>query len=199
MQMISKDNYENLLNKYGDVASWTVWTRPDNRPKSNMRDLSVFNAPDLLNQLNNKYVFVALNGSGMHDNHFEKDKAWHNFHSDNPRGHDYKLRYALNGTPFWGSYLTDIIKDIEGPDSNIVMKDIRNNPVIMKKNIELFNEELSLLGGKPVIIALGDASYNLIKEYYKGDNEVVKIKHYSYTIGKEKYREEVLATLSKYV
>ena len=199
MQMIENDSYEKLLKKYWDVASWTIWTQPDVLPKSNMGDLSAFDDPNLLDYLNNKYVFVALNGSGRHEGYFDPNRAWHNFHSDNPRGNDYKLRYALNGTPFWGSYLTDIIKYFEEVDSNKVIKYVRANPAIMQKNIRAFNEELSLLGGKPIIIALGDASYNLIKEYYKGDNEVTKIKHYSYTIGKEKYREEVLATLSKYM
>ena len=34
----------------------------------------------------------------------------------------------------------------------------------MRQNIEAFKDELRLLGGSPVIVALGGASYNLITE-----------------------------------
>ena len=38
--------------------------------------------------------------------------VWSNFHSDdNKRQNDYKLRFALMGTHFWGSYITDVIKE----------------------------------------------------------------------------------------
>jgi len=48
--------------------------------------------------------------------------------------------------------------------------------------IEAFKDELRLLGGSPVIVALGGASYNLITENLKGNYRICKIKHYSYTI-----------------
>lgn len=197
--MISKDNYNELRKKYWDVASWALWKEPGARPKSNVGDLSVFDDPELLQKINTGFVFVGLNGSGKHDEYLDFSKAWYNFHSDMPRGNDYKLRYALMGTPFWGSYITDIIKYYQEVDSTKAAKYAKSHPEVMKENIEAFNEELRLLGGSPVIVALGDAASDLIKENFCGVNEITKIKHYAFTIGKEDYRAEVIAILSKYL
>ena len=46
--MISKDTYELLKSKYGDVASWAVWSEPGSSPRSNTADMSVFDREDLL-------------------------------------------------------------------------------------------------------------------------------------------------------
>ena len=195
--MISQQNYNELLKKFWDVASWAMWKKPiGDRPKSNVGNLAVFNDPDLLEKINTGFVFVGLNGSGKHEDYLESDKAWFNFHSDSPRGHDYKLRYALYGTPLWGSYITDIIKYYQEVDSSKVVSYVRNNPEVLKENIEAFREELNLLGGRPVIVALGGAAYDFLSENLGNEYKIIKVKHYSFTIGKEKYREEMLEALS---
>ena len=195
--MISQQNYNELLKKFWDVASWAMWKKPiGDRPKSNVGILAVFNDPDLLEKINTGFVFVGLNGSGKHEDYLESDKAWFNFHSDSPRGHDYKLRYALYGTPLWGSYITDIIKYYQEVDSSKVVSYVRNNPDVLKENIEAFREELNLLGGRPVIVALGGAAYDFLSENLGNEYKIIKVKHYSFTIGKEKYREEMLEALS---
>lgn len=195
--MISQQNYNELLKKFWDVASWAMWKKPiGNCPKSNVGNLAVFNAPDLLEKINTGFVFVGLNGSGKHEDYLESDKAWFNFHSDSPRGHDYKLRYALYGTPLWGSYITDIIKYYQEVDSSKVVSYVRNNSEVLKENIEAFREELNLLGGRPVIVALGGAAYDFLRENLGKEYKIIKVKHYSFTIGKEKYREEMLEALS---
>ena len=198
--MINQNIYNELKKRYGKVSSWTIWSQPiDNRPKSNMGSLDVFDDPDLMNKLNTRFVFVGLNGSGKHDEFYDPNKPWHNFHSDNPRGNDFKLRYALNATPFWGSYITDIIKDYEEVDSGKVVKYTKEHPEIMRKNIQTFKDELRLLGGNPVIIALGNASFKLLKNHLAGDYNIYKIKHYAAYISKENYRKELLETLSIYL
>lgn len=197
--MINQQEYNELYEKYGKVASWTIWSQPTDRPKSNMGRLDVFDDPELLSKINTGFVFVALNGSGVHDGYFDPNKAWNSFHSDNPHGHDYKLRFALNDTPFWGSYITDIIKYFSEVDSGKVVKYLKNNQDIIVKNIEVFKDELRLLGGDSVIVALGDSSYNIITNNMQGNYRICKIKHYSYLMSKEKYREEVLETLSKFL
>ena len=63
-------------------------------------------------------------------------------------------------------------------------------------NIDAFKEESGLLGGHPVLIALGSATYDFLTESFGREYKIIKIKHYSYTIGKEKYREELLEALS---
>ena len=198
--MINQNIYNELKKRYWNVSSWTIWSQPiDNRPKSNMGSLNVFDDPDLLNKLNTRFVFVGLNGSGVHEGFYDPIKPWHNFHSDNPRGNDYKLRYALNATPFWGSYITDIIKDYEEVDSSKVATHINQDPEFIKENIDIFMDELRLLGGKPVIIALGNASFKLLKKHLVGNYNIYKIKHYAAYIGKENYRKELLETLSIYL
>ena len=195
--MISQQNYNELLEKFWDVASWAMWSKPtDNRPKSNVGNLSVFNDPDLLEKINTGFVFVGLNGSGQHNDFLEFDKAWFNFHSASPRGHDYKLRYALYGTPLWGSYITDIIKYFPEVDSGKVVRYVKDNPEVLKENIKAFRQELNLLGGHPVIVALGGAAYDFLVENLGTEYKIVKVKHFSFTIGKEKYREEMIAALS---
>ena len=195
--MISQKNYNELLEKYWDVASWAIWMQAGrDRPKSNVGDLSVFKTQNLLESINTGFVFVGLNGSGVHNDYLELGNAWFNFHSASPRGHDYKLRYALYGTPLWGSYITDIIKYYPEVDSGKVVKYVKNNPDVLKQNIAAFREELRLLGGQPVIVAMGGAVYDFLTENLGQEYKIIKVKHFSFTIGKEKYREEMLDALS---
>ena len=87
------------------------------------------------NKLNDKYVFVALNWAGTHG--VQEDKPWKNFHSSYPYQNDFKLRYALMDTPFWGSYITDIIKEFPELSSKKVVSHFNNNPNEIKKHINL--------------------------------------------------------------
>ena len=123
-------------------------------------------------------------------------KAWHNFHSSSLHGQDYKLRYALMDTPYWEACITDAIKGLPEVDSNKVAPYLRSNPDIINKNMEILKEEIELLGTKPVIVALGGKSYEIISKYFGNQYTVKKIIHYSFRIGKEKYREHVLQVLS---
>ena len=193
--MIGKENYDKLMNKFGNVASWALWAKPTFSAKSNTEDLSVFETDNLLEILNPKYVFVGLNASSTHGDSLFKNKPWYNFHSSYSRQNDYKLRYALMDTPYWGGYITDIIKEYPEVDSNKVSKFINGNNQILYKNLELFKEEISLLGGKPVLIALGSKVFDILNKYFGNEYNVLKIKHYSFTIGKEDYRKEVLSIL----
>lgn len=194
--MIEKKNYEELLHNYGNVASWAIWKKPSEQLKSNMKDVSMFMEDGILKELNPNYVFVGLNGSGVHNDYMDNSKPWHNFHSSNPHGHDYKLRYALMNTPYWGAYITDAIKKLPEVDSNKVISYLKKHPEIVKENMENLKREISLLGVKPTLIAMGNQSYDLIHAYLGKEYTVKKIKHYSYTIGKEDYREHVLQVLS---
>ena len=193
--MISKNNYLQLKEKFGHLASWAIWKMPSGTPKSNTSDLSVFNDEEVLNILNTNYVFVGLNAAANHGNYNEEEHDWHCFHSAYCRQNDYKLRYALAGTKFWGSYITDIIKKHEETDSSKVVAYVNKNPDVLKENIKLFEEELELLGENMVLIALGTATYNFLNKCLGHKYKICKITHYSHQIGKEKYREEVLDVL----
>lgn len=192
---ISENNYLELKKKFGHLASWAIWKMPDGKPKSNTSDLTIFNDEQILSKLNTNYVFVGLNAAANHGDYNEEKHDWHCFHSAYAFQNDYKLRYALADTRFWGSYITDIIKEHKETDSSKVVSYIKKNPEILAKNVELFEEELGLLGGNPVLIALGTATYSFLNECFGEKYKIYKITHYAHQIGKEKYRDEVLNSL----
>lgn len=194
--MIEKNIYESLKEKYGHVASWAIWRRPSGTVKSNMRDVSMFDSEDVLEKLNPNYVFVGLNGSGVHDDYMDMDRPWHNFHSSNPRGHDFKLRYALMDTPYWGAYITDSIKGLAEVDSGKVSTYLKMHPEAEIEAMDILRSEIEMLGDHPVVICLGGKSYELVSKHLGNQFTVKKITHYSYQIGKETYRKHVLNVLS---
>lgn len=196
--MITLEQYELLEKEFGTVSSWAIWAPQRDTVKSGTGDLSVFEDDNLLNQLNPNYVFVGLNASNTHvqQNGRAQECVWGNFHSsDNRRQHDYKIRYALMNTPYWGGYMTDIIKYHAEVDSSKVARFLKDNPQVVKENIDLFNREMKILGTVPTIVAFGDKTYDILETYLHGQYKIVKVKHYSFTIGKEDYRNELLAAL----
>jgi hypothetical protein len=57
----------------------------------------------------------------------------------------------------------------------------------------VFIKEIEDLGSsKPLLVALGDATYEILVRNLK-DYRILKIKHYSHYMSKEKYREEVIS------
>lgn len=192
--MISKKTYEKLRKEYGLISSWTIWEFPTYNAKSNTSDIAFFENSNITNKLNNKYVFVGLNVSSTHG--IQDVKPWVNFHSNYRYQNDYKLRYALMNTKFWGSYITDIIKNYPEVDSSKVMRYLRSNNDIVQNNIIEFEKELSILSkDKPILIAIGNDSFNILNKYLSEKYKIIKIPHYSMQISKENYRAEVLKTL----
>ena len=194
--MIDIERYNKLKEKYGQVASWTIWNEPGLTPKSNTDDMSIFEDENICNKLNDKYVFVALNWAGTHG--VQEDKPWKTFHSSYPYQNDFKLRYALMDTPFWGSYITDIIKDFPELSSKKVVSHFRKNPNEIEKHINSFKEELSVLSDeKPILIAVGNDSYNILNDNLSEEYEIHRIMHYSARINKEDYKNKVCEKLKK--
>lgn len=194
--MIDKISYETMKSKYGHVGSWAIWKYPDKTPKSNTDDMNWVTDPDLLLRINTGYVFVGLNWSSTHGDQSKGGTiSWKNFHSGYSRQNDYKLRYALQGTKYEGSYMTDIIKLYAEVDSNKVSEYIREHPEEVKKNIIDFEEEISFLGDKPTLVAMGGQTYKILKDNLGNKYKILQIMHYSYTIGQEDYREKVLKVL----
>ena len=192
--MISKDRYEILKARYGDVSSWAIWKEPGQSPRSNTGDMSVFDHPDLLEVLNPNIVFVGLNASSTHGS--RRDGRWYpwmNFHSDYARQNDYKLRYALMGTPLWGAYITDVIKRYPEVDSSKVRKMLSNEPDFVRKNVNDLLEEIHILTPDlPVLAALGEYTYSILKKNLPDYYKIIPLWHYSAMIGKEDYRALVL-------
>ena len=176
--MISKKQYELMKAEFGTVSSWAVWAPQIDTVKSGTGDISFFEKDDIVDVLNPNYVFVGLNASSTYvqKTGVANIRVWGNFHStDNRRQHDYKLRYALQETPYWGGYITDIIKYHAEVDSNKVSRFLREHPEVVRENIALFNREIEILGTKPVLIALGDKVYEILTTYLRGQYTIVKV------------------------
>lgn len=122
----------------------------------------------------------------------EPGDPWFNFHAGR---NDFKLRYALQGTRYWGSYITDAIKDYQETNSGEVEKTLRKDPKRVDENLKGLREELELLGGKPVLVALGYAAEKNLRRMRSEGHEVVSILHPARYIGKKEYRDRVLEVL----
>lgn len=197
--MIDLNTYNIMKEKYGEVASWAIWRPAGATPKSNTNDMSWVNDVDLLEKINTGFIFVGLNGSSTHGDQWNGQTVyWANFHSGYSRQNDYKLRYATQGTRYWGSYITDLIKHYPEVDSSKVRSYLRNHPEVITENIKEFEKEISYLGKNPIIVALGGATYEMLKKHLGYKYKIALVKHYSFTIGKEDYRDELLSILNKY-
>jgi hypothetical protein len=192
--MITLTQYELIRSKHGEYASWAVWAESSGKPKSNMGDLNHFEDPEIIHHLRNDVVMVALNFSRT-----IATTPFINFHDANPRAQDYKIRHAFKDTPYWGAYMTDVIKRHVDVVSSQVMKYLKANPTVVLKNLELLREELADLGAhRPTIIAFGNDSHSLLEtglhpsEY----SRLVKLTHYSHQISKEKFKAQALERLT---
>ena len=198
--MLSKEIYELMKSKYGIVGSWAVWTSASDTPKSNTSDMSWLNSENLLDTLDTGYIFVGLNWSSTHgDQTLGGTLYWTNFHSSYVYQHDYKLRYALTNTRYWGSYITDLIKFYYEVDSAKVKKELKQNPQLITDNIRSFEEEIGYLKENPVLVAMGSDTFNMLQKHLGHKYRVAQIRHYSSYISKDNYREEVLKALEMYV
>ena len=194
--MITKETYELMKTKYGQVGSWAVWDPATNTPKSNTAGMEWLASSNLLEFLDTGFIFVGLNWSSTHgDQTKDGTLDWTNFHSSYSYQHDYKLRYALSETRYWGSYMTDFIKLYPEVDSAKVKKYLKQSPEVIDKSVAIFEEEIGYLQKNPVLVAMGGDVYRLLDKNLGHKYKIAQIKHYSSYISKEDYREEVLNVL----
>jgi hypothetical protein len=177
MAKITFESYNKIREKYGNISSWAIWSEHSNiKSKLGMEDISFFENPTqmTLDRLNPNIILVGLNIS-------EKiERIFGNFHPDKTSAQDYKTRFALQGTMFWGAYMTDVIKSYEEKISGNLMKYLRTNQDFEKENIKLFEQELIDIGSQnTIIIAFGNDSYNILKRNLKDKYRIYKVPHYS--------------------
>ena len=190
------EQYQKIKNKYGKMASWAIWKEWNtyDKSKAGMGDISFFEnpTPELLESLKPNIVLVALNLSK------EINRSFSNFHPNYSTAHDYKIRYALHGTPLWGAYMTDMIKDFEEKISGNVRTFLLENPSFVQQNIDFLKQELVDMGASnPIVIAFGRDTYRILRKHLKGEFNIFKVTHYSHRISKEKLREEFQLLLSQ--
>lgn len=188
---ISVHHLEEIKLKYGHMSSWAIWREKDAKEKSNISDLSIFVNP--INAiLTPNVIFVGLNISK------KITEPFGNFHSVSSRSHDYKIRYALKDTIFWGSYMTDIIKDFEEKVSGNLMKFLNKNPLFLQENINAFEDELLFIGShNPIIIAFGNDCYKILNKNLKNKYKIYKVPHFSSCVSKEKLRMQILTIIKE--
>ncbi len=188
--MISRDKFDYIKEKYGYYSSWAVWAEEGDKPKSNIGDLAILDPdlnPKLLQTLTTDFILVALNISRG-----DIKEPLGNFHDRRPEATDYKIRYALRDTPFWGSYMTDIIKDFDQKISGKVATYLRQNKPFEEDNVLFFRNELKEIGSEdPTLIAFGNISFGILNRYFKNEYKILKIPHYANYTSKETYREQV--------
>jgi hypothetical protein len=191
--MISSARFLDIKGKHGHYASWAIWRESSGKPKDGVGDPTIFETSergDLLKQLNPGIVLVGLNIS-------RPIKApFGNFHDPRPGAMAYKIRYALKGTPLWGAYMTDIIKDFEEKTSGNVIGYLRKSKQFERDNIEAFKAELKDLGvSAPTLIAFGRGAFEILNRHLGQDYGIWRLPHYSNYISKEAYRGQVAALI----
>lgn len=176
---MNKEQYEILKEKFGHIASFTIWSSPIHGEKSNTSNLELLEKEDLNSYIQTSYVFVDYKSStGYNQRRDGKNIAWMNFHSDKARQNDYKLRYALKDTPLWASYITPLCKEHS-----------------MEENLRILTEELSYFEN-PTLIALGGNVYKELRSHFQDQYKIIVIKHPSFEIKLDEYRQEIIEKAS---
>ncbi|MEX2490477.1 MAG: hypothetical protein WD425_01815 [Nitrospirales bacterium] len=193
--MISIEKFVEIRENFGHFASWAIWADEGANPKDNIDDLSVLNPyvnPRLLKMLHGNSILLGLNISRR------IERPLGNFHDPRSMATDFKIRYAFKDTSYWGSYMTDIIKDFEERASGKMMSFLRSNKDFERENILKLREEIEVLGfSNPVLVAFGKDAEKIVKRNLCKEFQIVGIPHYANYISKENYRAQVCGQLSK--
>ena len=193
---IDRTTFELVKKRHGNHASWAVWAEPTDTSKLNMGDLSVLDPdenPTLLGILRNDAVMLGLNVSGE----MPEPAPFRNFHYAGAC-QDYKTRYAVAGTQYWGAYMTDLIKAQPMLQAKDLMRHLRAHPSVLQENVERLLAELSDLGAdRPTVLTFGVDVYRLVQDRLPLDKlgRVIPLRHYSDYISPLQYREEFLRRL----
>jgi hypothetical protein len=193
--MISIEKFVEIRERFGHFASWAIWADEGENPKDNIHDLAVLNPdvnPRLPKTLHGNSILLGLNISRR------IERPLGNFHDPRPMATDFKIRYALKDTSYWGSYMTDIVKDFEERASGRTMRFLRSNKDFEQDNIRKLRKEIEVLGfSNPVLVAFGKDAEKTAKRNLGKEFHVVGIPHYANYISKENYRAQVCSLLPK--
>ncbi|MBU4262291.1 MAG: hypothetical protein KKC76_10540 [Proteobacteria bacterium] len=193
--MISIEKFVDIRERFGHFASWAIWADEVKNPKDNIDNLSVLNPdlnPSLLKTLHGNSILLGLNISRR------IERPLGNFHDPRPMATDFKIRYALKDTSYWGSYMTDILKDFEEKVSGRLMSFLRSNKDFERDNIRKLREEIEFLGfSNPVLVTFGKDAEKIAKRNLCKEFQIVGIPHYANYISKENYRMQVCGQLPK--
>jgi len=205
------NTFNAIKSRFGNAASWAIWKSGSDKDKltSNMDVDGLFDLStnvSLLGELRPNIVMVGYNFSVPIDGF----PPFHNFHICEENVHHRtvwnasKLRFSFQNTPYWGAYMTDIIKDYVQPDSSQVSVETDS----LSTHFQIFREELEMLqkaqdepNEPPFIIAFGNEVFKLLRDNLNTNeySQLVQIPHYAYLgngcANHAEYRQTVLAQL----
>jgi hypothetical protein len=193
--VIDRETFDRMRQRWGSYGSWAVWAEASGWPTSNVGDLSVLDPdanPELLSTLRDDVVMVGLNIARPFSEPFR------NFHDSYSNAKDYKIRYAFKDTPYYGAYMSDIIKGVAEVRSKELLRYLKANPSVLQDNIDLFLEELTdLRSARPMILVFGGDAHALAREWVpkRAYSRLIRLMHYSNYISHEDYRRKVLDAL----
>jgi hypothetical protein len=193
--MVDRKTFDRIKQQHGGYSSWAVWAEATDKPKANIGDLRILDPeqnPTLLQTLRNDVIMIGLNISRPFSETFR------NFHDSRPESQDYKIRYAFAGTPYYGAYMTDVIKGVVMVESGSLMRYLRANPSVVSENVEkLLGEFIDLKCDKPTIVAFGRDAHRLVASSVPAHNysRLLGVTHYSHRISKDEYRQLLIKQL----
>jgi hypothetical protein len=121
-----------------------------------------------------------------------------NFHGASAAGQDYKIRCAFTGTPFYGAYMTDIVKDTVMLKAGDLMRWLAAHPDVVAKSKKCLQEELDDLRSElPTVIAFGGDAHRLAATFLPENrcSRLVRVPHFAKYISPADYRKQVLSKL----
>jgi len=172
---VKNDNLEIQNNKYfldlernfGEYGSWALWS--ENKDGS---IAEIITKPNFQSLIKPSIIFLGLNAS------IKLPNNWINFHSECQKFKKKKWNQEFiknladlimdeEFSVLRGSYMTDIIKDINFPESSKVVREVKNNPEILSQSKEIFGKELGLLSkisliDKFQIICMGRDTFEIL-------------------------------------
>jgi len=194
--MVDRETFDRIKEKHGRYASWAVWAERDGRPKSHMGDLTVLDPdqnPALLGMLRSDVVMLGLNLSR------DWPPPFGNFHDARPAGQDYKIRFTFTDTPFYGAYMTDIIKGVVMLKAGDLTRYLATHPDVVAESVKCLLEEFDDLKSEPpTVIAFGGNAHQLAAKHLPANrySRLVRVTHYSHHISQKAYQELVLSQLA---
>jgi hypothetical protein len=194
---MDRATFERIKRKHGGYASWAVWAEPDQSPTSNISDLSVLDPdrnPSLLGMLRNDVVMLGRSFSRP-----VVSAKFTNFHDANPNGKDFKIRHAFFDTPYYGAYMSNLIKGVFARDPGHLRQQLKSDPSLVTKSIDRLLEEFDDLGcSQPLVIAFGVDTHKLAAEHIPWDRygQLVGVPSFAKWGNQEAYRKSVLDKLS---
>ena len=131
---MDRARFERIKQRHGGYGSWALWAPQGERPSSNVGDLSVLD-PDLnsalLGNLKEDVVMLGLVLSSEATFPRRSNFSLREFHDEGLQDST-----RLRGYPYWGAYMTDIVKGISELESGTLRKRLREDPSILESSIE---------------------------------------------------------------